>query len=737
MFGRRPLDVMLPGMRVRHRSPFVWIEAVLVFAVLSAACSPEAPPTYAEHVGPILHRNCAACHRPDGPAPMALLSYEDARAMAQRIAYVAGERLMPPWQPARDAGIRFQNERILTEREIRVLRQWSDAGAPPGDLAHAPEPPPATGGWTLGTPDLVLSMDEPFTVPAAGGHDLFRNFVLDVPLDEPRWVRAVELLPDNPRVVHHAVMKVDPTNTSRLAAQADPRPGFDALVAESAARPPGGFFAGWTPGLVAVPSPEGMAWRLEPGMDFVVNAHLWPADRPEDVSLRVGLHFADDEPTRVPVLLRLGVQTIHIPAGDSAYVVEDSFRIPVDIQALGAYPHAHFLAREVSAWGETPDGRRIPLMEIPAWDFNRQEAYYYAEPLDLPAGTTLRIRYRYDNSAANTANPHDPPRTVLWGLESDDEMAEFWLQVVTQGEPDREALTRVAEQRDLEKQIEGWQHLAALDPENPDVQVGLAEVAHARGRLDEALHRYGLALAARPGMTHAHYGRGRVLEDMDDVDAAMAAYRDALEALPSNLGALNDLGRLHLTRGDSRQARELLERAVALDSSFADALNNLGSILIEERDFHAAAARLQRAVRLRPDFPEAHFNLALALVSTGRTQEGLRVLSRGVELDGSQLQPAVSVAWILATDPAEAVRDPRAAADLALQMRAVTGPDPVVSDVAAAAFAALGNYADAVRLIDEAIAAAEERGADALLPDLRARRARYLAGEPYVREAAH
>lgn len=680
----------------------------------------------------ILYENCVACHRPDGPAPMSLVTYDDARPFADQVAQVTAEGRMPPWLAARDAGIPFRDERALTDRQIRVLGRWAAAGAPRGDPERTPEPPSWPGVWALGTPDLVLSMEEPFRVPASADHDLFRNFVLDVPLEEARWVRAVELVPDNPRVVHHATLRLDRTRTSRLADHADSLPGFDALVAESAARPPGGFFAGWTPGRMAAPLPEGTAWSLEPGTDFVVNAHLWPTGKPEDVRLRVGLHFTDEEPSRVPTLLRLGVQTIDIPPGDSAYVVEDSFRLPVDVQAIGAYPHAHFLARTVSAWAETPGGDRVPLMEIPEWDFNRQEAYYYAEPLDLPAGTTLRMRYRYDNSASNPANPNDPPQRVLWGLNSDDEMAEFWLQVVAPGEESREELIRVAERRDVEKQVEGWAHLAERDPDNPDVQAGLAEMAYARGDPEEALRRYETALEARPEMVTAHYGSGLAHEELGDLAAAEAAYRAALDILPTHLAALTDLGRLLHQTGDVAGAREVLERAVGLDSTFADARNNLGSVLLAEGRLADAERHLRRAAELRPDFPEAHFNLALVLVSRGKTQEGIEALGRGVELDGTRLQPAVSVAWILATARDEDVQRPEVAVDLALQLREVTGPDPVVSDVAAAAFARLGAFDQAVQLIDEAIAAATEHQARGLLPDLRARRALYLERTPYV-----
>jgi hypothetical protein len=145
-----------------------------------------------------------------------------------------------------------------------------------------------------------------------------------------------------------------------------------------------------------------------------------------------------------------------------------------------------------------------------------------------------------------------------------------------------------------------------------------------------------------------------------------------------------------------------------------------------------AATHLERAVRLRPEFPGAHFNLAIALVSIGRTDDGLGALRRGVELDGTQIQPAISVAWILATHPVDSIRDPVAATTIALQVRQATGPHAVVSDVTAAAFAANADFVNARRFIDEAIAAAEIAGDVELLAELRARRALYLAGRSYI-----
>ena len=209
--------------------------------------------------------------------------------------------------------------------------------------------------------------------------------------------------------MHHANIKVDRTRLSRRRDDDEPGAGYEGGGSREA-KFPDGMFLGWTPGQSPRVSPDGMSWRLEPQSDLVVELHLMPGEEPQPVQVSVGLFFTDQRPSRTGYMLRLGRQDIDIAAGQRDYVNADTYTLPVDVDALAVQPHAHFLAKEVRAWATLPGGAIVPLIYIKDWNFHWQDVYTYAQPLALPTGTVIEMRYTYDNSAANRANPNRPPQ---------------------------------------------------------------------------------------------------------------------------------------------------------------------------------------------------------------------------------------------------------------------------------------------------------------------------------------
>jgi hypothetical protein len=273
---------------------------------------------------------------------------------------------MPPWKPVAGYG-EFVGERRLTDDQIGLIRQWVEQGVPEGVVSDRPKPPPLVEGWRLGRPDVVLEMPGYFLEPDRG--DVYRNFALPIPIKERQYVRGLEFRPDNPRVVHHAGMRIDCTDRSRQLERQDPAPGYEGVSLESATNPEG-YFLGWTPGQLAPLAPADLSWPLEPGCDLVLELHLRPAQAPEWAKASVGFYVSEGPPTRTPSLIRLGREDHDIPAGSRDYAIRDSYVLPVDVEVHSVQAHAHYVAKEIRGFATLPDGSTRWLIYIDNWDFD-------------------------------------------------------------------------------------------------------------------------------------------------------------------------------------------------------------------------------------------------------------------------------------------------------------------------------------------------------------------------------
>lgn len=541
--------------------------------------------TFARDVAPILYENCVPCHRPGGAGPFPLVTYEDAKSRARQIADVTATRFMPPWLPEPGYG-RFEGERRLSDGEIGTLARWAEAGAPAGELAELPPVPEWPEGWQLGDPDLVLETP-PFEL-SASGPDVFRNFVLPTDLPGVRYVRGVELMPENPAVVHHAVMQVDRTGSVQRLDDEAPGPGFGGMLMGASERPDG-HFVGWTPGHLPREVPRGLAWRLHPGSDVVVQLHMPPSGKPETVRVKVGLHFTPEPPTRELFGLLLGSEQIDIPPGERDYELHDRFSLPVAVEALGIYPHAHYLAERMEAWAELPGGERRWLLKIADWDFDWQDEYRYAEPVPLPAGSEVVMRYTYDNSPANPQNPHHPPRRVQFGPESTDEMAFLLLSVLPERPGDLPALQRAQLERTVEKRPSEWRAWLSLG----DVQASQEDLA-------AAVASFRRAASLEPREAVVFQRLGRTLGKTGDLAAAIEQLERAAELAPAASGPRNDLGVAHQARGDLGQAERWFRAALALEPESPEANVNLARLLAVRGEAGEARRHLERALAALP-----------------------------------------------------------------------------------------------------------------------------------------
>ncbi len=389
----------------------------------------EAAVTYYRDVLPILQERCQSCHRPDQVAPFSLLSYEDAKSWAGEIKQFVKGRLMPPWQAEPGHGD-FMDVRRMTQKEIDTVCAWVDDGAPAGRKKDAPPAKKWEDGWTLGKPDLVLTMEEAYQVGATGEDD-FRCFVLPTGLTEDKQVVAMEVRAGNPRVLHHILAFTDTQGRGRALDAKDPAPGYNAGPGGIGFFPSGGL-GGWAPGNMPRFMPEGVARPLPKGSDLVIQAHYHKTGKPEKDKTSIGLYFAKEPVKYTAMIWPLTRLDINIPPGVERHEVKASMKTPMAIKAFSITPHMHLLGKEMKVTATLPDGTVKDLVWVKNWDYRWQDTYRYKEMVELPAGTLLEMRAYFDNSANNPRNPSNPPQTVRFGEQTTDEMAFAFIDFITE-----------------------------------------------------------------------------------------------------------------------------------------------------------------------------------------------------------------------------------------------------------------------------------------------------------------
>ena len=462
--------------------------------------------------------------------------------------------------------------------------------------------------------------------------------------------------------MHHANVRIDRTPASRDLDDNDPEPGYEGVRLHSAEYPDGHFLA-WTPGQVAPLLPKGLSWTLHPGTDLVVEMHLVPTGKVEAVQPRIGLYFTNDPPERTPEMLRLGRQSIDIPAGEDAYTITDSFVLPVDVEVQAVQPHAHYRAHTIEGTATRPDGTTRPLIYIKDWDFRWQHVYRYAQPFWLPEGTTLSMRFTYDNSAGNPRNPRLPPQRVLWGQQTSDEMGDLWVQMLTRNEADRLRLSDAIGPKEMIEDVTGYEVMSRREPSNVLFHDDAGALYLKLGRPLQAAVHFDATARLKPESAAAHFNFGTALALSGRTTDAMAEYRRALQINPDYPQAHNNLGDVLMRTGNLEEAVPHFREALRLDSRNGEAYFNLGSVARMRGDLRQAIDQFRRAVALRPD----------------------------------STPPVVSLAWLLATAPEPSLRNGEEAVRLAEHAADLTARhDAAVLDILAAAYAANGAFDRAI-----------------------------------------
>jgi mono/diheme cytochrome c family protein len=384
---------------------------------LGAAESAAAKPTFTKDVASIFFKRCAECHRAGQVAPMSLLTYKEARPWAKAIREKVLERAMPPWLADPRYG-RFENDRRLSQKEIDTIVAWVDAGAAEGNAADLPPTPAFVEGWTLGRPDVVLSLEEEVEVPSDGVIP-YKYYTVPTGFTEDRWVRAAEIHPGNRAVVHHIIVFVqDPSAKAQNAAEtASNREGR------------GPKLAGFAPEEQPKVFPPGTAKLVKADSNFIFQMHYTPNGRESKDRSYIGLFFAK-EPMQKTVQTGTAINaSFVIPAGAADHEVRSSWTAKQDVRIIDLMPHMHKRGKDFTYTAVYPDGRSEVILRVPKYDFNWQLLYRPAEPLLLPKGSRLDCVAHFDNSANNKYNP-DATKEVRWGPQTWEEMMIGWFDYV-------------------------------------------------------------------------------------------------------------------------------------------------------------------------------------------------------------------------------------------------------------------------------------------------------------------
>ncbi|HNS11243.1 MAG TPA: hypothetical protein PKM97_01415 [Bacteroidia bacterium] len=389
-------------------------------------------PTFSEHIAPIIHKKCTPCHRPCSAAPIDLINYTDVKSKLRTVQLSIQSGLMPPW-PADPDYVSFRDEKALSPSQKKMIDRWIENGAPEGDPSLYPAPPDYPSESTLGTPDLVIKIQSPVFLK---GDNMDKFYMMKVPYELPRdtFIRAIEIIPGNKKLVHHINAHLVQYEENEKTSLTSGKPFVDTektdkhkayelldlpndddtypLLTPSVTN--------YLPGVEVTAYPDGIGgYKVRRrGVLLLDNIHYGPSpvDTTDQTTFNI---FYSPVPPRRPVkemiLGTSGITDVTPPLiiqPDSISTFSTRYLVPKDMSILTINPHMHLLGKKFLAYAIGPGGDTIRLIRIPEWDFRWQYFYTFKNIVKIPKGYTIVATATFDNTNANPLNPFHPPRRV-------------------------------------------------------------------------------------------------------------------------------------------------------------------------------------------------------------------------------------------------------------------------------------------------------------------------------------
>tara|TARA_B100000029_G_scaffold234740_4_gene231969 strand:+ start:7403 stop:9187 length:1785 start_codon:yes stop_codon:yes gene_type:complete len=367
-------------------------------------------PDYAMDVAPILQEKCVTCHVEGGIAPFAMDSHMMVQGWSPMMKEVVMTKRMPPAQV--DPSVNhFTNARYMNPDQLQTLIHWIDAGAPRGNsevdpLARVRSPKTV---WELGEPDYIVEVPA-FTVPATGVLD-YENVTINLPFEEDIWVKSVQHVPGDRRVLHHLLSYIVPAD-------------YDKRIIEGENDSYREFLEGYAPGKnESVTYPENSGMFIPKGSAVQMSLHYTTFGKETVDKTLLGLYFADEKPEHQYSTYSLshGGRNIVIPPRVNEHKMSASYVFEDEVMLHGLRPHMHYRGKYMRMGVIYPDGTKDEIINVPDYNFAWQPTYRLADPMLLPAGSRVMIEGAFDNSRYNLGNP-DPDAEVRGGAQSWDEM---------------------------------------------------------------------------------------------------------------------------------------------------------------------------------------------------------------------------------------------------------------------------------------------------------------------------
>lgn len=377
--------------------------------------------TWSGEVAQLFYNKCSKCHHPGGLAPVSLMNYDEVSPMATIISQYITDEEMPPWPPD-NSYQEYLHVRSLSSSEKSTILNWLSIGAPEGNSAATPPPPVYTNNTILGNGDLSVQI--PTYMSKATANDDYVCFSVPTYLTENRIIKAVEVVPGNRQIVHHALIFIDPSGIEST----DTLDGLCASPSNASTKLVIGYTPGASPMILPSASPLKLGMDIGPGSNIYFAMHYPVGSYGQFDSTRVILHFYPPGTTNVRQISAapmLSNNNFTLPSNQVTSLTTQyppNGGVPANFSVLSVFPHMHLLGTKIKAYAYKANQDTIKFVNIPHWDFHWQDFYFFRYIQKVSTGYKIKGEATYDNTVNNPHNPNSPPENVGSGFNTTDEM---------------------------------------------------------------------------------------------------------------------------------------------------------------------------------------------------------------------------------------------------------------------------------------------------------------------------